>query len=159
MPLVATLYCADCASFNPVTIVLVPVAPVYVKLIYAVPVVLKLVAVVISNTVVALPLMANCPVPNASVLVLVPELLKKFDVSVRLFKFNVPEVNVVVLPPPFDPQVNASCNVQVPVPLNVNGKSIILPLDVIVCDDDDANVVAIKPEVIMPPVLGVVKLP
>ena len=39
VPLVATVYPADWASVNPVTIVLVPVAPAYVQLMYTVPVV------------------------------------------------------------------------------------------------------------------------
>ena len=73
---------------------------------------IKLVAVVTSKTVTPLLVNNNCPLlPNANVLIPVPELLKAPVENVKLFNSTVQVVSVAVLD---DPMVKLSCKVHVP---------------------------------------------
>ncbi len=98
----------------------------------------------------------NCPVPNASVLAVAPELEKPPQLNVKDCNDKVPAVNVTVLVLPI---VKASSKENVPVALNVIGKSNILPLVVMVSDPAPEKVVANVPAVNVPLEAGTIKLP
>ena len=100
---------------------------------FDVPVNVKFVASAIDKTVDAAVVVVRTiepVVPNAITLVLVALEENKPVLSVKLFRFNVPFVNVAVLE---EPIVNASCSWNVPpTPLNVIGKSIVFAF-VVMC--------------------------